>query len=91
MTLVPMEQQAAIASIGRGELQHIRLLAEDLYSRLGSLEENANQGQPVKNQSVQGIDPVDPPADDAKSVDVRESVIEIAERFNQLLDALKNG
>lgn len=91
MANLSTDEQASIASLAQGNLQEVRTVADNIYKRIGALEEKGDQGQPVKNQSVQGIDPIDPPADDAKSVDVRESVIALAERFNQLLDALKNG
>lgn len=99
------EMKAAIASIGRGELQQVRLIGDELErldDRVEQLESSSQepqaqpqpsepQPQPSQMPDFSSVQPVKPVADDAKAVDVRDSVKDLGLKFNALLETLKNA
>lgn len=88
------ERQSAIAAIARGELTQIQYIFrenEELESRIAELEGRGKSDSAPGHvhPRLDGIDPVEEVAFDAKLVDVRDSLIELQGRFNDLLKALK--
>ena len=81
MPLPPDHVSSAVSAVSQGQLTQLRLIVEDIYERLS---ESGDLGTKLDT-----ISPAKPPEDDSKTVDVREAVIELTEKFNQLLYVLK--
>lgn len=88
------ERQAAIAAIGRGELQQISRLFDETKQLADAIEElkgqavSASAATSKQGESVEDVDIVE---NDAKAADVRSAVQDLGERFNQLLKSLRDA
>lgn len=98
MAEIPGNITAAVSAVSRGELTQIRIIVENIYEQLekmrnaSSEEDNEKmKGEEQSKPDFSAIEPVDPPADDAKSVETRDAVIELTESYNRLLGILKGS
>jgi hypothetical protein len=78
------ERMATISAISGGQLNQVGKLFDeikDISDKLKSVQESGH----AHVSPFSDAEPVTVPADDAKSVDVRDSVIEIAELLNSII------
>lgn len=88
------ERQAAIAAIGRGELQQISHLFDETKQLADAIEELKGQAvsaSAATSKSGEPVEDVDIVESDAKAADVRSAVQDLGERFNQLLKSLRDA
>ncbi len=88
------ERQAAIAAIGRGELQQISRLFDETKQLADAFEELKGQAvsaSAAKSKQGESVEDVDIVENDAKAADVRSAVQDLGERFNQLLKSLRDA
>jgi hypothetical protein len=90
MPLPPGHIISAASAVGQGQLTQLQIIIEDIYERLSEDKPGKPDDEKKnKHEQLQAIEPAEPPADDAKGADVRDAVVELTEKFNQLLSVLK--
>jgi hypothetical protein len=85
------ERNAVVSVLSRGEFAQFKQLTDDIYERLDEVKKPTAPVESKESPSFDDIEPVEPPASDAKSVDVRETVTELVGQFNALLSKLKGN
>lgn len=89
MSLPPGHITSAISAVGQGQLTQLRIIVEDIYEKLDEKKQEESSGKEKVSGQLQAIEPAEAPPEDAKSAEVRDYVISLTERFNELLTALK--
>lgn len=94
------EFKAAIAAIGQGSLNQIRVIGdkiEKIEDRVEQVEQGGGQQQtepqpqPSSKPDLSGVQSVSAVSDGATASQVRTAVQDLAKQFNALVEAMKNG